>query len=85
MALTIRQISDEQKEIAKELTGKGAASAAVVACVDLAAQQARRIEIQNQELAKARDRIRQLEGVQDRLAQAADEALCIIRQRELLT
>ena len=84
MALTIRQISEEQKETAKQLTGKGAASAAVTACVDLAASQKGTIERQSETIAELRERVAMLERSQRRLAEAADEALWIIRQRELL-
>lgn len=84
MALTIRQITEEQKETAKALTGKGAASAAVTACVGLAADYKSRYERGLQENQRLLDEVRHLESVLSRLGSAADEALCIIRQKELL-
>lgn len=84
MALTIRQVTDEEIQQAKELTGKGAASAAIVACVTLAGDYKRRYESQLKENQELRDRLRHLDQVQSRLAACCDEALTIIRQRELL-
>lgn len=84
MALTIRNISEEQKEKAKALTGKGAASAAVTSCVDLAVEYKDRWEKEQRENARLRDELRHMQDVMSRLSSAADEALCIIRQRELL-
>lgn len=84
MALTIRKISDQQIESAKFLTDKGTASAAVVACIDLAYHYHNRVQSQNEEIRKLKERVQLLERVQEKLASAADEALCIVRQRELL-
>lgn len=84
MALTIRKISDQQIESAKFLTDKGTASAAVVACIDLAYQYHNRDQAQRDEIKRLKERVQLLERVQEKLAHAADEALCIVRQRELL-
>lgn len=84
MALTIRKISDQQIESAKFLTDKGTASAAVVACIDLAYQYHNRDQSQRDEIKRLKERVQLLERVQEKLAQAADDALCIVRQRELL-
>lgn len=84
MALTIRKITDQQIESAKFLTGKGTASAAVVECVDLAFKLYNQDQSQKQEIARLKERVALLERVQAKLANAADEALCIVRQRELL-
>lgn len=84
MALTIRNITDQQIESAKFLTEKGTASAAIVGCVDLAYQYYNRDQQQKQEIERLRERVQLLERVQEKLAHAADEALCIVRQRELL-
>lgn len=43
MALTIRNISEQQIELAKELTGQGTASSALVACVELAAEKHKKV------------------------------------------
>lgn len=83
MALTIRNITDQQIESAK-FTEKGTASAAIVGCVDLAYQYYNRDQQQKQEIERLRERVQLLERVQEKLAHAADEALCIVRQRELL-
>jgi len=84
MALTIRKISDQQIESAKFLTDKGTASAAVVACIDLAYHYHNRDQGQKEEIRRLKERVELLERVQGKLATAADEVLCIIRQRELL-
>lgn len=84
MALTVRKITDQQIESAKFLTGKGTASAAVVACIDLAYQYHNRDQAQKEEIKRLKERVELLERVQAKLANAADEALCIVRQRELL-
>lgn len=84
MALTIRKITDQQIESAKFLTDKGTASAAVVACIDLAYQYHNRDKSQQEEIRRLKERVQLLERVQEKLASAADEALCIVRQRELL-
>ncbi len=84
MALTIRKISDQQIESAKFLTDKGTASAAVVACIDLAYKYHNLVQSQKNEIERLCERVQRLERVQERLASAADEALTIVRQRELL-
>lgn len=84
MALTIRNITQEQIDLAKEISGKGTASGAVVACVEIAQRRIDRCNAQEQEIRDLKDRINHLERIQAKLANAADEALTIIRQRELL-
>jgi len=84
MAITIRNITEKQIQLAKDISGKGTAASGVVACVDIAFSQVETI-------AKLRDQVKALEqkcnhsdAVMSRLASAADEALCIVRQRNLL-
>lgn len=84
MALTIRNITDEQIEQAKTETGYGTASRALVECVELAAARRRLLDAEYEKTRKLTERIHHLEAIQARLANAADEALTIIRQRELL-
>ena len=84
MALTIRNITPEQIETAKALSGNGTASSGIVACVDLAASQFDRLRSQEREIEKLREKLAHANRVFERLASSADEALCIVRQRELL-
>ena len=82
MALTIRNITPEQIETAKNLTGKGTASGSVVACVDMA----NRLFTKNlaQKIRELEEKLAHANRVFERLASSADEALCIVRQKELL-
>lgn len=84
MAITIRKITDEQIETAKRLTDKGTAAASVVACIAVADKSTRLVESQSETIQELRDRVRHLEMIQGRLANVCDEALTIVRQRELL-
>ena len=84
MAITIRNITDEQIELAKLESGKGTASAAVVACVDKCAKRGRQIEHLMSEIEKLREKLAHSDRVMARLSSSADEALCIVRQRDLL-
>lgn len=84
MALTIRNITEEQKQQAMAETGCGTASASLVYLIDLAASRRRVIDQLYKENDELKKRVQHLERVQERLASAADEALCIVRQRELL-
>lgn len=84
MAITIRNITDEQIEMAKNISGKGTASAGVVACVDIAARSLERCIAQDAKIAELREDLAQRERVMSRLAASCDEALTIIRQKELL-
>lgn len=84
MAITIRNITDEQIELAKSESGYGTASRALVECVELAASRRRLMDDLYKRNDELKERIRHLESIQARLANAADEALTIIRQRELL-
>lgn len=85
MAITIRNITEKQIQSAKDISGRGTASAAVTDCIDIAYHQTEMI-------AKLLDQVQALEqkchhsdAVMSRLASAADEALCIVRQRNLLS
>jgi hypothetical protein len=84
MALTIRQITDDQIEMAKAITGKGTASGAVVACIDVATRHIERNILHDQEIRALREQLAQARGVIGRLASAADETLTIARQNDLL-
>jgi len=84
MAITIRNITDEQIELAKLESGKGTASAAVVACVDKCAERGRRIEQLMSEKEKLREQLAHSDRVMSLLSSSADEALSIVRQRDLL-
>ncbi len=84
MALTIRNITPEQIEIAKNLTGKGTASGSVVACVDMANRLFTKNLAQKQKIRELEEKLAHANRVFERLASSADEALCIVRQKELL-
>jgi hypothetical protein len=84
MTITIRKITDEQIELAKVESGKCTASAAVVACVDKCAKRGHQIEHLMSEIEKLREKLAHSDRVMARLSSSADEALCIVRQRDLL-
>jgi hypothetical protein len=84
MAITIRNITDEQIQMAKDLSGKGTASAGVVACIDIAARSVERTIVQDAQIRELKEEVAHLNRIMERLASAADEALCIVRQKELL-
>jgi hypothetical protein len=84
MAITIRNITDEQIELAKVESGKVTASAAVVACVDKCAKRGRQIEHLMSENEKLREQLAVSDRLMACLSSSADEALCIVRQRRLL-
>jgi len=84
MALTIRNITDEQIEQAKQETGKGTGSAALVELIELSASRRRVIDSQAKEIRELREKLAHANRVMERLASAADDALCIVRQKELL-
>jgi hypothetical protein len=84
MALTIRQITDDQIEMAKAITGKGTASGAVVGCIDIAQRRIERCIAQDAEILALREQLAHSRRVLDRLASAADETLTIVRQKDLL-
>jgi hypothetical protein len=84
MAITIRQITDDQVEMAKAISGKGTASAAVVACIEVAGRRIERCIAQDAEIAALREELAHSRGVINRLASAADEVFTIVRQKDLL-
>lgn len=83
MAITIRNITNEQIETAKALSGKRTASSGVVACVDLAASQAEMIAKLRSQVNDLEEKCKQSDGVIRSLGEAADQALTVIRQRRL--
>lgn len=83
MAITIRYITDEQIETAKGISGKCTASGAVVSCIDIASRSLERTIVQDAQIRELKEEIAHLNRIMERLADAADEALCIVRQKEL--
>ena len=84
MAITIRNITDEQIETAKNISGKGTASGAVVSCIEIAARSLERSIVQDVQIRELKEEVAHLNRIMERLASAADEALCVVRQKELL-
>lgn len=84
MALTIRQITDEQIEAAKSETGKGTGSAALVDLIDLAVSRRQLVSALMAENDVLRERLKYSQSVVSRLAASADEVLAIVRQGDLL-
>lgn len=80
MALTVRTITDEQIEMAKQMTGKGAASSALVACVELLADRTARVASLEKRVYELSEQLRVKDQTLHRAAHSASELLTVVQQ-----
>lgn len=83
MALTIRNISDDQIEMAKAITGLATGSGSVVACVELAVSQSKMIAELESQVSRLQAKCNRSDRILESLSGSADEILTMIRQGEL--